>query len=304
MADVLELLAEPARDKGLHLTSVISPGVPQWAQGDPGRLRQILTNLVGNAIKFTDTGEVVVKVMLDAKTDGESEVRFEVCDTGIGIAPEAQTRLFQKFSQVDSSTTRKYGGTGLGLAICKQLSEMMGGDIGVRSTLGQGSTFWFRVRLITCAAPEHPEASGIRQAGPLHATQAQGQADIRVLLAKDNVINQKVATRMLQKMGCRVDVTVNGHEVLAALDRVSYDLIFMDCQMPEMDGYEATAEIRAREVGTGNHIPIVAMTANAMQGDSERCLAAGMDDYTSKPVQQNTLAVLVQKWAILSPTPQ
>ncbi|ETW97957.1 MAG: hypothetical protein ETSY2_43575 [Candidatus Entotheonella gemina] len=306
VGDILELLGEPARDKGLELTSWISPAVPNWVAGDPGRLRQILTNLVGNAIKFTEAGGVAVKIHLETETDREVAVRFEVLDTGIGIAPEAQERLFQKFSQVDSSTTRKYGGTGLGLAICKQLAEMMGGGIGVQSTLGQGSTFWFRVRLTKCSPPSAHGSDELRLIQPTQvppATPAQGQTEIRILIAEDNVVNQKVAVRMLEKLGYRVDVAANGREVLEALDRAPYDLILMDCQMPEMDGYEATAEIRDREVHSGRHIPIVAMTANAMQGDSEQCLAAGMDDYTSKPIQRDILAALVQKWTDPTATP-
>ncbi len=304
VGDVLELLSEPARDKGLELTSWIAPAVPTWVAGDPGRIRQILTNLVGNAIKFTEAGEVGVRVQLDAETDGAVMARFEVHDTGIGIAPEAQARLFQKFSQVDSSTTRKYGGTGLGLAICKQLAEMMGGDIGVESVLGQSSTFWFRARLTACSPPDTRGAEALGAAELERAltesasptASAQGPPDVRILIAEDNIVNQKVAVRMLEKLGYRADVAANGHEVLEALERTSYDLILMDCQMPEMDGYEATAAIRAREVDSGQHIPIVAMTANAMQGDSEQCLQAGMDDYTSKPIQRETLMALIQRW--------
>ncbi|WP_218673771.1 ATP-binding protein, partial [Candidatus Entotheonella palauensis] len=243
--DILELLAEPARDKGLELTSWISPAVPHWVVGDSGRVRQILTNLVGNAIKFTDAGGVTVTIELEAETEREIRVRFEVRDTGIGIAPEAQQRLFQKFSQVDSSTTRKYGGTGLGLAICKQLAEMMGGGIGVQSTMGQGSTFWFCIQL-TQGEPPDALGSGDRQLAQTSqsqvssATDGQGYQAVRILIAEDNVVNQKVAVRMLDKLGYRADIAASGREVLEALDRATYDLILMDCQMPEMDGYEAT----------------------------------------------------------------
>ncbi|PON14675.1 hypothetical protein C2W62_27845 [Candidatus Entotheonella serta] len=283
------LLEEHAREKGLQMTPKITREVPAWVAEDQERMRQVVSNWVGKAVKFTESGEVGVTVSRDMETGGEVLVRFEVHDTGIGIAPEAQARLFQKFSQVDSSTTRKYGGTGLGLAICKQLAEMMGGgDIGVQSKLGQGSTFWFSTRLIKCSPPEHlqlgAEALGAADLGRALASHASSaapipeQSDVKILIAKDNIVNQKVAVRMLEKLGYHADVAANGRAVLEALERTSYDLILMDCQMPEMDGYEATAAIRAREVHTGLHIPIVAMTANAMQGDSEQCLQAGMDD--------------------------
>ena len=431
--NVLELLAERAYGKGLELAYLPYATLPTWVGGDPGRLRQVLTNLVGNAVKFTERGEVVVQSTLVEETDQDALIRFAVTDTGIGITPEARERLFQSFSQADSSTTRRYGGTGLGLAISKRLVEMMGGTIGVESTPGNGSTFWFTVRLakrpvpstaprvdvtelrrlrvlgvddnatnrallvaqfsawemhvdcvangaraLECLRMAHrdarpydlaildhqmPDMDGMTLAraiksDPVLATlplvlltsvsyrgcageaqhagfsafllkpirqsqlydciiavmgtatapapprlitrhtlkEAQAQLRARVLVAEDNAVNQKVAVRMLEKLGCRVDVVANGREAVEASARLPYQVLFMDCQMPEMDGYEATAVIRQRELHAGTRIPIVAMTANAMQTDRERCLAAGMDNYISKPVEPKELATTLQKW--------
>jgi signal transduction histidine kinase/DNA-binding response OmpR family regulator len=431
--DVLELLAEKASGKGLELVCLAHADVPTWVAGDPGRLRQILTNLVGNAVKFTKTGEVVVQATLAEETPHAVLVRFEVTDTGIGILPEAQCRLFQAFSQADGSTTRQYGGTGLGLAISKQLAELMGGSIGVESVPGKGSTFWFTARLEKRSGlhgvirPRLPELRGMRVLGvddnatnrlllerqlsawemqvdcvadgptalarlqaahcngtpyalaildlqmpgmdglelaraitadpllrslrlvllssigqrgegaeaqhmgfaayltkPIRQSQlydclttimgtpaeapamplvtrhslaeTQAQVRARVLVAEDNVVNQKVAVRMLEKLGCHVDVVANGREAIEVLARIAYDLVYLDCQMPEMDGFAATAAIRAHEVQLGGHIPIIAMTANAMQGDREHFLAVGMDDYVCKPVRSEELATILHKW--------
>ncbi|MGE3537974.1 MAG: response regulator [Candidatus Tectimicrobiota bacterium] len=432
--DVLELLAEQATAKGLELIGLIHPDVPTWVASDPGRLRQILTNLVSNAIKFTATGEVAVRAQCLESTLEQSLVRFEVTDTGIGIPADVQTRLFQAFTQADASTTRRYGGTGLGLAICRRLVEMLGGTLGLESAPGEGSTFWFTIRLRRSATPpasgfsRAADLRGMRVLGvddnatnrallegqltawgmqvtcvpsaahamqALRAAQAQGQpyvlaildmqmpdidglelaslikgdpalaavrlivlsswgqrgdgrqarqaciaayltkpvrqaqlyetistvmgmpeeaapgamvtrhslaearpvGKIRVLLAEDNVINQKVAVLMLEKLGCRVDTVANGREAYAALEHLRYALVFMDGQMPEMDGYEATAAIRSRELTRGGHVPIIAMTANALQGDRERCLRAGMDDYISKPVKAEVLQRILEQWA-------
>jgi len=431
--DVLELLAERADAKGLELVYLPHANLPAWVGGDPGRLRQVLTNLVGNAVKFTEAGEVVVHGSLVEETDHDAVIRFAVTDTGIGIAPEARGRLFQSFSQADTSTTRRYGGTGLGLAISKRLVEIMGGSVGVESTPGAGSTFWFTVRLpkrplpptavradlselrrlrvlgvddnatnrtllaaqigawgmhVECVARgsraleslraaqrdgrpydlaildhQMPEMDGITlgraiKADPALASlplvlltsvsyrgsasdaeragfsaflvkpirqshlydciatvvgmgtepspsrlitrhalrEAEGQLRARVLVAEDNVVNQRVALRMLEKFGCRVDVVTSGLEAVEASGRIAYHCIFMDCQMPEMDGYEAATAIRRREVQTGAHVPIVAMTANAMEGDRDRCLAAGMDDYVAKPVQPRELRETLERW--------
>jgi CheY-like chemotaxis protein/HPt (histidine-containing phosphotransfer) domain-containing protein len=441
--ETIGLVTSQADEKGLELTCFIHHDVPALLRGDPGRLCQILLNLLGNAVKFTSEGEVALRVTFDAETVTQATVRFEVSDTGIGIPREKRTRLFQSFSQVDTSTTRKFGGTGLGLVISKQLCELMGGKIGVESEVGVGSTFWFTVVLkkqsdsphivspisVACiqgmrvlivddnatnrkilahyltrwgcihdeteggaqaleklrkaVVTAHPfdvavldfqmpgmdgeelgraihaeaslchlplllltsmgqrsdakrmEAAGFsgylikpvkpsqlfeclasvmggesrragvqasRRAGELApslprplASSAQ-QARMRLLLVEDNLVNQKVAIHILQKVGYRCDAAANGLEAIEALSRIPYDLILMDCQMPEMDSFEATAVIRAREKEGGTHVPIIAMTANAMQGDRERCLEAGMDDYISKPVKPENLIAVLETW--------
>jgi PAS domain S-box-containing protein len=435
----IELLAERAHGKRIELASLVQQDVPTALRGDPGRLRQVLTNLIGNAIKFTEQGEVIVQAKKAAETDHHVVVRFSVRDSGIGISEAAQQNLFRAFTQADGSTTRKYGGTGLGLAISKQLVELMGGQIGVISVAGEGSTFWFTARfekqLEGAAAAKQQRASlnglralivddnetnrkilshqlsswgvtyeqadsGFRALELLRAASAQGQtynlaildlmmpgmdgfalarqiksdpaiAAVRlvvltsfgqrgdsttareagvaayltkpvrqshlfecltnvisqapqvstsaivnqesslvtrhtigeknpmsnklILIAEDNVVNQKVAVRQLQKLGYRADAVADGREALEALERIPYDLVFMDCQMPEMDGYEATAGIRWRE-GRTRHTPIIAMTAHALKGDREKCIAAGMDDYISKPVRPEELGRLLKKF--------
>ncbi|ETW94841.1 MAG: hypothetical protein ETSY1_33150, partial [Candidatus Entotheonella factor] len=432
--DVLELLAEQASVKGLETGVLLPPDLPTWLVGDPGRLRQILTNLVGNAIKFTDQGEVFVQVSCVEQRTEDVHLRFEVRDTGIGIPFEAQKRLFEAFTQADASTTRKYGGTGLGLAISRRLVELMGGTLGVNSVPGEGSTFWFTAQVQIGANPpsvidsqatealcgvrvlcvdDHetnrriletqlrtwgmevdsvadgptalaylqeaqregrpyeialldycmPGMDGLSLARtiktipslfpiPLVMLSSVGMREIEetetllgnmtyltkpvrqaqlhacllrllvtsefvtdplsgeilldlqqptpvyasVLLAEDNVINQKVAVRMLEKLGCRVDVVANGEEAVAAAAVGGYHICFMDCQMPEMDGLAATAVIRARETQTDVHLPIIAMTANAMPGDRTRCLEAGMDDYLSKPVREPEFTAMLKQW--------
>jgi len=429
--DVLDLLAERARSKGLELGCVVQADVPAMVNGDPGRLRQILLNLVGNALKFTHEGGVSVRVSRAALQGTASVLRFEVTDTGIGIPAAAHARLFRPFSQADASTTRRYGGTGLGLAISKRLCEAMGGAMGVESEPGRGTTFWFtaglgagsddsllaartsflhgcrvlvvndqpaaatvlgeQLRAWGVASEEAPDApSALRQLGaaaasgaPHHAvvvnarmggtdavelaravtadpalagmplvvlsssgqpaspgagittwlvkpmrptrllgalSEALGDAGRRgargaaisashgaasgsiaeprlsILVAEDNKVNQRVITRMLQKLGHRVDIAADGLEAVNALRHILYDLVLMDCQMPGMDGFEATRAIRAGEAGSPGHIPIVALTANAMQGDREQCLAAGMDDYIAKPVTKQTLAAALERW--------
>jgi len=428
--ETIDVLAGKAEEKGLDLALRYAPDAPRRVIGDPGRIRQILMNLVGNAIKFTVRGHVLVDVECEERTDPRSVLRVSVRDTGVGIPSSKIPRLFDRFSQADSSTTRRFGGTGLGLAISKQLVELMDGEIGVSSVEGEGSCFWFRLALPNDAhdMPEPPiadelrgaralvvggshiqrtavcahlESWGIRpevapsaeravasfrssadvdpfhivvadaatwrQAGAAaphggsfgdavivqlanarnrtvaHAKRAarepievpmpvrastlfdalvtgwaeragrridepapgpEKRADpsaaaplgrLRVLLAEDNVINQKVAVRLLEKLGCRVDVAANGREAVKMVSLMPYDAVLMDCQMPEMDGYEATAEIRRRELETGAHVPIIAMTANAMQGDREVCLHAGMDDYVPKPVALDALAAALAR---------
>ncbi len=428
--EVMELLAESAHRKGLELLLEIAPDTPLAVSGDPNRLRQILTNLVGNALKFTDQGEVFVRLGVMAQDEHEVTLAFEVRDTGIGMTDGACSRIFESFTQADGSTTRHYGGTGLGLAISRRLVEMMGGEIGVTSQLNVGSVFHFHIRLqkredrddsrrghdglrglrvlivddndtnrailehqTAAWGLRHTSASGGKQAlamlrvavdrndpydlaildmhmpgmdgitlaraikadrlvaetpmimltsvggfgdarraqvsgihSYLHkpvrqsdlynallgaaelpaATAGSGHVeegslqlgDIRLLLAEDNPVNQEVAISMLEMLGCRVDLAANGREVLEALDHSQYDLILMDCQMPELDGFEATAAIRRREreAQDGGHVPIIAVTANAMEGDREQCLQAGMDDYLSKPFSRVQLLELLNRW--------
>ena len=441
----LDMLAERAQAKGIELVMDMPPEVPRLLRGDPGRLRQILTNLTGNAIKFTAGGEVVVRVMQQTESDQRVVLRFTVTDTGVGIPPEVQARLFQAFTQADSSMARRYGGTGLGLAICKQLVVMMDGQIGVESETGKGSTFWFTaqfekpahdqpalagdrdgwsnmrvlvvddnatsrqilrhqifawklqkgsaaggheaLRVLRAAATEGraydialldvemPEMDGLTLARAIKADPAIAStrlialtplghilaekemlaagidavlskpvkqsrlfdclvavigkseattlwapkpdgapvpqlsagvlarlAGTRILLAEDNAVNQKVGLALLKKLGCTADAVGNGIEALEALQRIPYTLVFMDCQMPEMDGFEATRLIRKRELDTGQACPwkspvhIIALTASAMQGDRAKCLAVGMDDYVSKPVRLAELQAALERW--------
>ncbi len=437
--DAVDLLLPQARAKGIELSCIIHHDVPGMAGGDPGRLRQILTNLVGNAIKFTDAGEVTVRVQLARQTSKTATVRVAVTDTGIGVAPETQAQLFRPFAQESPEIARRYGGTGLGLAISKQLAELMGGQIGVESTLGQGSTFWFTAKLQkrpdTVATLPHPRAdlrglrvlavddnatnraivqeqaaswgmecvavgtgaqalerlraagsggsafdvalldlqmrdmdglelaeaikqdeklSGVRlvllssvgqrgQAararqldvaayltkpvrlsqlhdclvhvlGPAGAAttaepagagmplvtrhtlaEAHRRNRARILVVENNPLHQKVAVRVLERLGYRVDVASNGTEALAATEQDAYAAVLMDCQMPGMDGLETTARIRDREAHP-RRTPIIAMTASVLAGDRERCLAAGMDDYLSKPMSTSTLAEALTRW--------
>jgi signal transduction histidine kinase/DNA-binding response OmpR family regulator len=437
MEEVSDLLAGAAQKKGIELLLEIDEGVPRNVAGDPGRFRQVLTNLVGNAVKFTETGEVVLKASLVARDEKYTTIKVEVVDTGIGIPREAQARLFQSFSQADGSTTRRYGGTGLGLAISRQITLLMGGEIGLESELGKGSTFWFTVRLESRAAPAsdlvgpHPGLAGrrilciddnatnrrvlmhqLRLLGMVADSAESGAAGIamiqratadarayevvitdmqmpgmngvrfaqavreeagmssapillltsvahpigaedmkragivmrltkpvrtthlaeclcaallggksgadrpeapspaapltrapvpkgsagRLLLVEDNLVNQKVARHMVERWGWHVDVAANGREGLEAVQRIRYDLVLMDCQMPEMDGFQATREIRALK-GEMASLPIVAMTANAMEGDRDRCLAAGMNDYITKPIVRAELLAILDRYA-------
>jgi CheY-like chemotaxis protein/HPt (histidine-containing phosphotransfer) domain-containing protein len=277
----------------------VAPDVPTFLRGDPGRLRQVLTNLVGNAVKFTERGEISVQASLVAQSESDVLIRFAVQDTGIGIPPEQQKKLFRKFTQADTSTTRRFGGTGLGLAIAKELVELMGGEIGVISVEGAGSEFWFTVRLDKSAQPEGPSEPAVAttNAPASLARVALRRRGARILLAEDNVVNKEVAVGILRKLGLKVDAVANGAEAVTALASFPYDLVLMDVQMPEMDGLEATRIIRAPHSAARDHeIPIIAMTANAMRGDRERCLEAGMNAYISKPVSVQALVEALNTW--------
>jgi PAS domain S-box-containing protein len=297
---VVSLLSSPANDKGLSLTLNVARGVPVWVRGDSVRLRQVLINLLGNAVKFTERGGVDFTV---GQTPS-GYLRFEVRDTGIGIDPSSRARLLEPFTQADASTTRRFGGTGLGLAICRQLVELMGGSLEFASEPGTGTTFWFEVAL-----PAASDAAGA--AGDIRTTGEDGSdrtatglpQNSRILLVDDAEINREVGRGLLESLGYQVEVASSGSEAIEAVRHSRYAAIVMDCLMPDMDGYEATRRIRAHE-GPGRHTPIVALTAAAMAGDRERCLAAGMDDYVSKPLDLDLLnAALGRRVRHLAPEP-
>jgi signal transduction histidine kinase/CheY-like chemotaxis protein len=306
IAESCALLLPVARHKGVQLTVDAAADLPTWLYGDGDRLRQVLINLLSNAVKFTAEGHVTIRVSATPHVESEAEsesvlVRIEVSDTGIGIAQDALTRLFQPFTQADNSTARRYGGTGLGLTISAQLIAMMGGKIAADSTPGRGSTFWFEVALPLAdhgdltthvsrefsALGERDSAGNLSDSAPL------------VLVAEDNPVNQMLAVRQLDKCGYRAEVVNNGHEAVEATEHASYAAVLMDCQMPELDGYDATREIRSREHGSVR-LPIVATTAHSMSGDRDKCLAAGMDGYLSKPIRPAELLEALAKALELS----
>lgn len=291
LTEVMDLLQTGALQKRLGLDLHYPEHAPRYFLGDASRIRQIIVNLVGNAIKYTDRGSVGMRVAVESKGALE-DVTVSVVDTGIGIAEEMQPLLFQEFSQLDSRSSRKYGGTGLGLAISKKLAELMGGEIGLESRLGGGSTFWFRLPLpVAAPAPEEALVTAERVLPTLN---------IHVLVAEDNAVNRRVAVAFLGKLGCTVVTATNGVDAVKKWRDGAYDIILMDCQMPELDGYGATMEIRSQE-RPGARIPIIAMTAHALDGAREVCLDAGMDDYISKPIDFSTLVGLLERWAPADP---
>ncbi|NHZ90841.1 response regulator [Massilia sp. CCM 8733] len=307
--ETLRSLALPARRKGLALECELPPHLPPAMKGDPGRLRQVLINLLGNAIKFTSEGGVTLGVTMRRALEERCEVEFSVRDTGIGIAPDKQKLIFDAFSQVDGSTTRQYGGTGLGLTICRRLVILMQGDIAVSSEPGCGSVFRFTVPLgqMAAAMPEAraelPTALTTPEAGapPVPVAPAappQRAGRLHILLAEDNPVNQRLALRLLEKMGHRVTLADNGVDALEHALHGAVDLVLMDVQMPGLDGLAATRILRQWEAAAaaGGHVPVVAMTARAMQGDRERCLEAGMDDYLSKPLDSARLREVVARF--------
>jgi len=328
--DVIDLFLERAKSKGIELVCTVDAAVPAQLEGDPLRLRQVVTNLVNNAIKFTERGNVVVGVCVAEQTVDSCVLRCDVRDTGVGVAASVRGPIFEAFAQGDSSTTRKYGGTGLGLSIVKRLVDLMGGTVGVDSIVGQGATFWFTARFGRVAdAPSAPpdeatmlpeqeaiplsmRATNRVRVGQQAAAEQPEDASLhdlamttpnvggRILVAEDNPVNHEVALAMLESLGCRVDGVCTGQEAVEAALHVAYDLILMDCQMPGMDGYAATRSIRRNERQGARRIPIVALTAHASKGDRALCLAAGMDDYLSKPYTQQELRGIVQRWLAMS----
>ncbi len=275
VGDTMKSLAVRAHGKGLELACRLSAEVPAFVIGDRTRLRQIIVNLVGNATEFTDRGEVFLEVTRASRSEGEVVLHFAVRDTGVGIPQEKQAAIFEMFGQADVSATRRHGGTGLGLAISSRLVALMGGRIWVESEVGRGSTFHFTARFRLA----EEEVLATTPAKPVSRTGL-----LKVLLAEDSLVNRKLAVAVLEKYGHTVVVTNNGRAALEALESQEFDLVLMDVQMPEMDGFEATRDIRTKERQTGRHIPIIAMTAHALKGDRERCLAAGMDGYIAKPI--------------------
>jgi len=308
LSGVVELLGATAVAKGLVLRGDVWEGVPRWVYSDDGRLRQVLVNLAANGIKFTARGGVVLRVRRVGLNGLRARLRFEVQDSGIGIPEDAQARLFQPFAQVDEGSTRKHGGTGLGLAISRRIVELMGGHIGVSSAEGAGSVFWFELEMETAAEPEPtPGPAPLPAAAPAAGGGPGAEArPLRILVAEDQDTNRRLVLLMLQKLGHRADVAGNGLEVLEAWERTLYDVILMDCQMPEMDGFAAAREIRRRQTTRPGErrepSRIIALTANALAGDRERCLAAGMDDYLSKPLRLELLAAALGR-AVPAPAP-
>ncbi len=296
---LIKLLSFSAREKNLDLVLLMDTDVPHYLVGDAKRLRQILTNLVGNAIKFTHKGSVLLHISIDAEDWEQTTLRFQVRDSGIGIPADRLDHIFEPFAQADTSTTRYYGGTGLGLAIVQQLVELMGGLIGVESVEGEGSTFWFTVALVkqtgdgngisdTPVADNHP-------AKPVHKSQAG--ANNCLLLAEDDHFLQIIIKRFLIKLGYQVDVVTNGREAVASLENDDYSLVLMDCQMPVLDGFEATEAIRDHASAVRNHeIPVIALSAGCFQEERDKCREAGMDDFLSKPLVIEDLQALLEKW--------
>jgi PAS domain S-box-containing protein len=286
LSDIVGLLTPRANEKGIKIDLQYTKDTPKLVIGDSGRIRQILINLISNSIKFTEFGHVLVNVKAVNTDAHNTTLRFDVIDTGIGMSAETQKKIFEKFTQGDSSTTRKYGGTGLGLAICYRLVKLMGGDIGVKSKEKKGSTFWFTLNLPICKSED------VATQLEYKATHFNGS---HILVGEDNHINQVMITQMLEMIGCTADIANDGQETIDMLEAQHYDLVLMDCMMPKINGYDATKIIRKMD-GDKKNIPIIALTANALQGDRQKCISVGMNDYLTKPIRKNELQAVLAKW--------
>jgi PAS domain S-box-containing protein len=294
IADVITLTSEVAKKKGLLVQVEVAPDIPAVLRGDPVRLRQILFNLVGNAVKFTERGGIHISVKTGPSNQDHSDavvLQWTVKDTGIGITADQQTRLFGAYAQAEESTARRYGGTGLGLMICCQLVELMGGAIMVESKPGTGSSFTYFTSLL----PAIQRTTSAQAVKPAIASMADRTSPIRILVVDDNEINQVVACKFLQKLGYKVEVARNGREAVDSIAHATYDAVLMDCEMPEMNGYDATQEIRRQEQNTSRHLPIVALTGHASSEDEQKCLQAGMDDVVTKPITLPTLRAKLER---------
>lgn len=301
ISSVSRILSTRVRAKQLGLVIEIGSGVPTDVRGDLGRLRQILLNLLSNAVKFTEHGQITLRIDCENEIDGFVTLRFTITDTGVGISEAALQRLFQPFTQADSSVTRKYGGTGLGLAISRSLVELMGGSIGCQSVVGVGSTFWFAAPFAN--ATLQPLALPIKELPqPTHQPVIEQRG--HVLLVEDHQINQQIALRQLAKLGYTADLAVNGRDAVELITRApqAFQLVFMDCYMPIMDGFAATRAIRNLEPTQGRRLPIIAMTASALQSDRDACILSGMDDFLSKPVRQEELRTMLERWSVALPS--
>lgn len=294
--EIVQILSFSSNDKGLKIKKTVDNSIPEHLIGDPVRIRQVLMNFGGNAIKFTEEGSVSFDVELLESQNDSCTLKFSVTDTGPGISKEKQDDIFKTFTQGDPSTTRKYGGTGLGLSICKQLVDLMDGELGLKSEPGKGSTFWFSVPLKKVSGKTTKES--IDHSGTGNGYFNSGQT-LKILIAEDNKINQIVARKILEKEGFEVDIVETGKQAVDAVQTKDYSFVFMDIQMPEMDGYEATRKIREMETGTDKHTPIIALTASAMKKDREKCLNIGMDEYVPKPIEKGELLRVLKKTARL-----
>jgi len=301
--NTVNMLSLRAREKGLDLSALIDPDVPQFLKGDAGRLRQIITNLISNAVKFTAKGSILLHIRKEFEDEQHTTLRFLVRDSGIGIAPDKLDKIFEAFTQADGSTSRKFGGTGLGLTISRRLAELMGGAIGVESTVGEGATFWFTAVLekqleSTSLDPTSLSTLNVTTRPPCQSGGDNSMENsLRLLLAEDDLTNLKVTRSLLTKSELHLDVAVNGSVALKLLEQNDYDLVLMDCNLPVVNGYEATAVIRDQTSKVRNHaIPVIALTAKAFSEDRERCLEVGMNDYLTKPIEISNLLAVLDKW--------